>query len=147
MESISRKEFREIIGWNHSNYPYSTSGLSLINGLSGAELKGAKIGESHYNLYYKYDVMKDIILFPIIITSLVLSYGDKCFIATNKNDLINFVANPILEKEFEKKVEKMPDCGYKTIRQHEIAFSNRIPYNELYDFNKEKFYGYRYVEF
>ena len=142
METISRKDFREIIGWNCGNYPFCTSGLSLINGLSGAEIDGAKIGENHYNLYYKYDVIKDIILFPIIITS-----GDKCFIATNKADLINFVANPILEKKFEAKVEKMPDCDYKQIRQHEIAFSNRIPYDELYNWSKEEFYGYRYVEF
>ena len=116
--------------------------MSLINGLSGAEIEGAKIGENHYNLYYKYNVIQDIIHFPIIIAS-----GDKCFIATNKTDLINFVANPILEKKFEAKVEKMPDCDYKQIRQHEIAFSNRIPYDELYNWSKEEFYGYRYVEF
>ena len=90
----------------------------------------------------KYNVIQDIIHFPIIIAS-----GDKCFIATNKTDLINFVANPILEKKFEAKVEKMPDCDYKQIRQHEIAFSNRIPYDELYNWSKEEFYGYRYVEF
>ena len=84
MKTISRKDFREIIGWNCGNYPFCTSGLSLINGLSGAEIEGAKIGENHYNLYYKYNVIKDIIHFPIIITS-----GDKCFIATNKTDLIN----------------------------------------------------------
>lgn len=143
---ITRKEFRGIIGWNHSNYPYSTSGLSYINELSGAEIEGAKIGEKHYNLYYKYNVIKDIVLFPIIITPYD-DKADKCFIAHSKEELIEFVNHPTFDKNFEVKVEKMVGCDYKEIRNHEIAFTNRIPFTELYSWSKEEFYGYRYVEF
>lgn len=142
METISRNEFREIIGWTTNNYPLSCETLNYINELSGSKIGGTRIGNKHYTLYYKCNVMKDIVLFPIIIAN-----KEKCFIANDKKDLIDFVEHPILDKNFEEKVEKMVGCDYKKIRSHEITFSNRIPFDELYSWSKEEFYGYKYVEF
>ncbi len=143
---LTRQDFKEIIGWTYANYPYDYGCLNYINDLSGVEIDGARIGKNQYNLYYKYNVIKDIVLFPIIITP-YNNKADKCFIANNREEFISFVNNPIFDKNFEVKVEKMVGCNYKDIRQHEIVFNNRIPFTELYSWSKEEFYGYKYVEF
>lgn len=142
METISRKDFRGIIGWNYKNSPLIEETLRLSNGYYGAKVDGTLIRNVHYTLYFKYDTMKDVIFFPIIIAK-----GGKCFKAKNADELANFIEKPILDRCFEERIEKMTDCDYKQIRQHEIAFSNRIPYDELYNWYKDEFYGYRYVEF
>ena len=146
METISRMDFRAMVGWNCGNYPYSTSGLSYANGLSGAQIECAKINESHYNLYYKYDVLKDTIHFPIVITPYA-DDADKCFIAHSRLELVGFLENPTFDKPFAEKREIMIGSDYSAIRSHEISVWNRIPFTELYDWNKEEFYGYKYVEF
>jgi len=112
----------------------------------GKCVSGTRIGKEHYNLYYKYDVMKDIVFFPIIITE-DDDKANKCFIAKSREELEQFVEKPKFTQDFEIKNEKMVGREYKEIRSHEVSFNNRIPFTELYSWSKEEFYGYRYVEF
>lgn len=144
---ISRERFKELIGWNCANEPYSWQALKLANGLNGARMGGAKIFKNHYAVYYKYDVIKDIIFFPI-----VFKMGCRGFVAHNKEEFIHFLEEikkenfSVMEKKVEEKVEKMVGCPITEIRKHEISNENRIPYDESYDWNKEQFNGYWYVE-
>lgn len=144
---ISRQDFKDIIGWNCANEPYSWQALKLANGLNGARMEGAKIFKNHYAVYYKYNVIKDIIFFPI-----VFKMGCRGFVAHNKEELIHFLEEIkkenflVMEKKVEEKVEKMVNRSITDIRNDEIAHEDRIVFEEAYDWREEKYLGYWYVE-
>ena len=66
--NMSLNAFKEKIGWNVANVPFSESGFRLIDGNSVAEIGGAKIFNVHFGIYYKYHLISDKIYFPIIFT-------------------------------------------------------------------------------
>ena len=144
---ISRQDFKDLIGWNCGNEPYSWQALKLANGLNGARMGSAKIFKNHYEVYYKYDVIKDIIFYPI-----VFKMGCRGFVANNKEELIHFLEEikkenfSVMEKKVEEKVEKMVNSPITDIRNDEISHEDRIVFQEAYDWIEEKYLGYWYVE-
>lgn len=142
---ISIEKFREKIGWNCSNYPFSTEGLSLLSGNSVASIEGAKIFNVHFGIYYKYDILADKVYFPIVFTK-----GGGRFVAHNEAELDEWIGNncalSYLVENHEVKREVLRGMDYSEIRKEEIKYPNRLVFTELYDYNKEEFYGYKYVE-
>ena len=145
METISYSKFKEKIGWNVSNVPLDEGNLRLENGYSVASIGGAKIFGVHFGIYYKYNVMENNIQFPI-----VFKHGSGKLVVHNENELDEWIGNHCilcyLCDNFEVKTENLRGMDYKEIRQEEIKYPNRLPFDELYDFTKDEFYGYRYVE-
>lgn len=144
---IETNKFRELIGWSYNNEPFSWQRLKLANGLDGARMEGAKIFNSHYSVYYKYDVIKEKVFFPI-----VFKMGCRGFVAHNKKELEHFLAEikkenfSVMEQKIEEKVERMVGTPITEIRKDEIAHEDRIVYEEAYDWNKEEYFGYWYVQ-
>lgn len=145
METISYNKFKEKIGWNVSNVPLEEGSLKLEDGSSVASIGGAKIFGVHFRIYYKYDVMKNTIQFPIIFTK-----GGGKLVVHNETELDEWLGNHCilcyLCDNLEIKSENLRGMDYKEIRREEIKHPNRLPIDELYDFSKEEFFGYRYIE-
>lgn len=144
-ENMSLKEFKQMIGWDYSNNPLSESSLNLIDGNSVAENKGTKIFGVHFSMYYKYNLVADKIYFPI-----VFAKGGGRFTAHNREELKEWLDHHCilcyLCDNFEEKVENLPDADYMDIRKEEIKYPNRLVYDEIYSFTKDKFIGYKYIE-
>lgn len=145
METISYSKFREKIGWNVSNVPLEEGSLSLYNEYSVASIRGAKIFGVHFGIYYRYNVIENNIHFPIVFT-----HGGGKLVVHNENELDEWIGNhcilSYLCDNFEVKKENLRGMDYKEIRCEEVKYPNRLPFSELYDFSKNEFYGYRYVE-
>lgn len=144
-EYMSINKFREKIGWNSANYPYSSEALSLLGRDSVAHIEGAKIFNVHFGIYYKYDILADMVYFPIVFTK-----GGGRFVAHNEAELDEWIASHCLlcylTENHEEKKEILRGVDYTEIRNEEIKYPNRLVFDELYDFDKEEFYGYRYIE-
>lgn len=144
-ENMSLKEFKQMIGWDYSNNPLSESSLRLIDGNSVAENKGTKIFGVHFSMYYKYNLVADKVYFPMVFT-----HGSGRFTAHNEKELDEWLEHrcPLyyFTENLDVKVEKLNGMDYKEIRNEEIKYPNRLPFDELYDWNKDEFFGYKYIE-
>lgn len=145
MESISYDKFKEKIGWNVTNEPLEQCSLRLNDGNSVASIGGARILGMHFGLYYKYNILDYKVFFPIIIT-----HGGGRFTAHNEKELDEWLEHRCLlcyfTENLEVKVEKLNGIDYKEIRNEEIKYPNRLAFDELYDFTKDEFVGYKYLE-
>jgi hypothetical protein len=145
MESISLNTFKVKICWSVSNEPLEINSLHLVNGNSVAEIHGARIFGVHFGIYYKFDLLADKAYFPMVFT-----HGSGRFTAHNEKELDEWLEHRCLlcyfTENLDVKVEKLNGMDYKDIRKEEIKYPNRFPFDELYDWNKEAFFGYKYIE-
>lgn len=144
-KSISINDFRQKIGWSCTNYPYSVSGLRLINNISVAEIGGAKIFGVHFSIYYKYDAGLEQMYYP-----LVFMHGGASLIVKNEKELDEWIGNECalcyLCDKAELKKEILKGKTEKEIRQDEISHEDRLVYHEIYDWDSDDMLGYKYVE-
>ena len=141
-DTIQIDDFKKTIGWTVSNNPMRENSLGLGDGTSVAYNKGVRInGNDGYTVCYKYDIVKGIVFFPI-----VFAKDNKCFMATSKDSIEEFVETGILNEPFAVKKEIMKGYDHKEIKKHEMMFKNRLPIHELYDWNTDRLYGYQYIE-
>lgn len=140
--SISIGDFKRIVGWNMGNMPLNEGSLKLSDGTSVAMNRGMRInGREGFSSCYRYDIMKGVVFFPI-----VFALGGRRCTVSNKAEIDDFVRDMALDEPFEIKKEIMNSSGYSEIRADEIAHSDRLPFEELYDWHTERFYGYKFIE-
>ena len=144
-ENMSLNAFKVKIDWSVSNEPLEINSLRLANGNSVAEIHGARLFGMHFGIYYKFDLLADKVYFPMVFT-----HGGGRFTAHNEKELDEWLEHRCLlcyfSEKLEVKVEKLNGMDYKDIRKEEIKYPNRLAFDELYDFSKDEFVGYKYLE-
>ena len=141
---MSLNDFKEKIGWNVANEPLEENSLRLEDGNSVASIRGARMFGVHFGIYYKYNLCADKIFFPIVFTK------SGKLVVNNEKELDEWLGHRCglcyMCDNVEIKNEILRGIDYKSIRIEEIKHQDRLVFDELYDYNNEEFYGYKYIE-